>query len=105
MTQPNRKRYRITIQTPVETQDETGQPTIVWKTFKANEPAEYTPMNGVEVMRGRQLEANTKALFKVNFCEGYTPQMRVLFDGQVFGISNVNPVAGMRREIELMVKQ
>jgi SPP1 family predicted phage head-tail adaptor len=102
---PNKKRYRITVQQPIETQDATGQPTIVWDTFKENEPAEYTPMGGVEVMRGRQLEANTKAIFRVNFNKGYTPQMRVVFDGEVFGITHVNQVGGMRRELELLVKQ
>lgn len=100
----NRKRYRILIQEPVEALDTAGQPIVTWEDFLADEPAEFTPMGGVEVMRGRQLEAGTKAVFKVNFRTGYTTQMRVLHDGSYYGITHVNPVNGMRRELELITK-
>lgn len=104
MSKPNRKRFRITIQEPVEALDDAGQPIVTWDDFLADEPAEFTPMGGVEVMRGRQLEAGTKAVFKVNFRTEYTTQMRVLHDGEYYGITHINPVNGMRRELELITK-
>lgn len=96
-------RQRITIQQPIETQDETGQPVVTWSNFLTNEPAEFTPTGGIESMRGRQLEAKTKAIFRVRYRSGYTTQMKVVFDGVSYGITYVNQVDGLRRHIELMV--
>lgn len=104
-TRPGAKRHRVTIQTQTETQDDTGQPVVAWSTFYANEPAEFIPTGGIESMRGKQLEAGTKGIFKVNYRTGYTTQMRVVHNGVNYGITHVNPVEGLRREIELMVSQ
>ena len=99
------KRHRVTIQTPTATQDEAGQPIVAWSTFYASEPAEFTPTGGIESMRGKQLEAGTKGIFRVNYRAGYTTQMRVVHNGTNYGITHVNPVDGLRYEIELMVSQ
>lgn len=97
------KRHRITVQQPVETQDATGQPVVSWSDVFLNEPADWTPTGGVETMRGRQLEAGTKGIFRVNYRTGYTPQMRVVYEGINYGITYVNQVDGLRHEIELLV--
>lgn len=99
-----RKRYRVDIETPTETQDSTGQPIVSWGSFITDEPAEYIPTGGTESMRGRQLEAGTTAVFRVNYREGYTRQMRLLFRGDYYGITHINPVEGMFRELELLTK-
>lgn len=98
------KRHRITIQEPIETQDSNGQPVVVWQNFRTNEPADFMPTGGMEVMRGRQLESGTKGVFRVNYRTGYTTQQRVVFNDINYGISHVNQVDGLRYEIELMVK-
>ena len=103
MRHSGRKRHRITIQEPVESQDATGQPIVTWSTVWADEPAEFVPMGGIEAMRGKQYEAGTKAMFKVNYRTGYTTKMKVVFDSVSYGITHVNPVDGLRREIELLV--
>ena len=98
------KRHRITVQAPTETQDATGQPVVTWTNFRTNEPAEFKPTGGMESMRSKQLEAGTKGIFRVNYREGYTVQMRIVHNGENYGITYVNPVDGLRREIDLMVK-
>jgi SPP1 family predicted phage head-tail adaptor len=98
------KRHRITFQQPTETQDGTGQPVVTWSNFRTNEPADFTPTGGVESMRGKQLEAGTKGIFTVNYRTGYTTKMQIVHDGVSYGISHVQPVDGLRREIEIMVK-
>lgn len=55
-------------------------------------------------MRGRQLESGTKGIFVVNYRTGYTTKMQIVHDGVSYGISNIQPVDGLRREIEIMVK-
>jgi head-tail adaptor len=42
-------------------------------------------------------------VFKVNYRTEYTTQMRVLHDGTYYGITHINQVNGMRRELELLV--
>jgi SPP1 family predicted phage head-tail adaptor len=98
------KRHRITFQTPVESQDATGQPVVTWQNFRTNEPADFQPTGGTEVMRGRQLEAGTKGIFTVNYREGYTGQMQIVHNGIDYGIIYVGAVDGLRREIEIMVR-
>jgi SPP1 family predicted phage head-tail adaptor len=97
------KRHRIDFETPVETQDATGESRIEWTNFRCGEPAEFTSLSGIETIRGRQLEAQTKAIFKVNSREGYTTKMRILFEGRIYGITHINPIGVMRRELEILV--
>ncbi len=96
-------RHRVTIQQPTEEQDETGQPIVTWSNWITGEPAEFKPTGGTESMRGEQLEANVKGIFRVRWRNGYTHQMRVVHSGVNYGILYVNPVEGGRRYIDLMV--
>lgn len=98
------KRHRITFQQPTETIAATGQPVVSWSTFRANEPADFQPTGGMEAMRGRQLEAGTKGIFTVNYRTGYTTKMQIVHDGVSYGISHIQAVDGLRREMEIMVK-
>ena len=97
------KRHRITVQTPVETLAADGEPLVAWSDTFINEPADVTPTGGFETMRGRQLEAGTKAIFRVNYRAGYTNQMRIVHNGTNYGITYINQVDGLRHEIELLV--
>jgi SPP1 family predicted phage head-tail adaptor len=96
-------RHRVTIQQPTEVQDEYGQPIVTWNNWIASEPAEFKPTGGTESMRGEQLEANVKGIFRVRYRSGYTTQMKVIYNGTSYGILYVNPVDGGRRYIDLMV--
>lgn len=52
-------------------------------------------------MRGRQLSAGTRAIFRVRYRAGYTPQMKVVYNGTSYGITYVNE-DGYRRYTELV---
>lgn len=99
-----RKRYRVDIERPIAAQDDAGQPIVTWKQFVTDEPAEYVPTGGNETMRGRQLEAGTSAVFRMNYREGYTRQMRIKFRGEYYGITHINPVEGMFREVDILTR-
>ena len=103
MSNAANKRHRIDFETPVETQDDTGEARVEWSRFRCAEPAEFTSLSGIESVRGRQLEAQTKAIFKVNNREGYTTKMRIKFEGRIYGITHINPIGVMRRELEILV--
>ena len=96
-------RHSVSIMTPTETLDDAGQPVVTWTSFLANEPAEWIPTGGIEVMRGRQLELGTKGIFRVRYRQGYTTQMKVVHDGTSYGITYINNVEGQKRYLELMV--
>jgi SPP1 family predicted phage head-tail adaptor len=53
-------------------------------------------------MRGRQLEAGTRAVFRVRYRSGYNTQMQVVYEGENYGITHINQVDGLRRYIDLI---
>lgn len=95
-------RYRCTIQQPVEAVDDAGQPVVSWTNYVVDEPCEYEPTGGIESMRGRQLEANTRAVFRVRYRSGYTDQMSIVFEGERYGITNINRVDGLKKYLEIV---
>lgn len=97
------KRHRITFKEPTITLDAAGQPNVTWSTFRSGEPAKFVPLAGIESMRGRQLEAGTKGIFRVNYRTGYTTQMKIVHEGIEYGIIAINQIDGLRREMEIMV--
>jgi len=97
-----RLRQRCTIQQKTETQDASGQPVVSWTNYVVGEPCEYYPTGGTESMRGRQLEAGTRAVFRVRYRSGYDTTMSVQYDGERYGITHINPVDGLRRYIDLI---
>lgn len=98
-------RDRIDIQSKTETVDNAGQPIVSWSTSLAGEPAKYEPINGSEVMRGRQLESNVKVVFTIHYRPGITDDMRVLHNGKYYGILYVHEVDGGRRYLELQCEK
>jgi SPP1 family predicted phage head-tail adaptor len=95
-------RHRCTIQQSTETQDASGQPVVSWSNYVVNEPCEWNPTSGIENMRGRQLEAGTRAVFVVRYRSGYNTQMSILFDGERYGITAINRVDGLRKYLEII---
>jgi SPP1 family predicted phage head-tail adaptor len=95
-------RHRCTIQQTTETQDSSGQPIVSWSPYVVDEPCQFTPTAGIESMRGRQLEAGTRAVFRVRYRSGYTVQMRVVYQGETYGITAVNMVDGLRNYIDII---
>lgn len=67
-----------------------------------DEPCEYSPTSGLESMRGRQVEAGTRAVFIVRYRSGYHTRMRVVFDGEEYGITGINRVDGLKKYLEII---
>ena len=95
-------RHRIIVQQMLEVADlTTGQPTRTWSNFGVNVPAAFTDGRGGEGFRGSQVEAQAQAIFIVRYRAGYSPMMRIYFDGVYYGITHVKQVAGYKRYLEL----
>ena len=93
-------RERITIERAT-VDESSGQPIRTWENHIADEPAEYDPAVGSETVKGRQVEANTKAVFLVHHTDDITTEDRVSFDGETFGIVALLPYQGGRRFLEI----
>lgn len=93
-------RERITIQS-ASVDETTGQPVRTWSTLEASVPASYDPATGSETTRGRQVEANVKAVFTIRFRTDVTTEHRVVYDSRNWGIVATVPVEGGRRYLEL----
>jgi SPP1 family predicted phage head-tail adaptor len=52
-------------------------------------------------MRGRQIEEKAKAIFRIRYRSGYTQSMRILFDGDYYGILRIDKIDGLRRYLEV----
>jgi hypothetical protein len=89
------------VQYPTVSQDSSGQPIVTWANFLVEEPAKHTPISGLEVFHGMQMVANAKAIFTVRYRTGYTDQMRIVHNGEYFGIIFINKVDGRNRFLEL----
>ena len=97
-------RERVNIQTSTDAVDTTGQPIRSWATTYANEPAEWTPTGGGEILRGRQIEAGISAVFTIHYRASLVPQMRIVHGTTNYGIVRVRQVEGGRRYVELDCK-
>jgi len=80
---------RISIETPTESADGSGQLIRTWATYKANVPADHQNVSGGETLRGRQVSAQASHLFRIRTVDGVTTEMRVLWGGEYYGIVNV----------------
>lgn len=94
-------RDRITVKVETTAQDAAGQPIVTLTNWLVDEPASFEPISGNETSRGRQVEAGIRAIFIVRYRSGYTPEMQISFDGQLYGIVHVHRVEGKTRYLEL----
>jgi SPP1 family predicted phage head-tail adaptor len=93
-------RERIAIQS-ASVDESDGQPSRTWSNLYASVPASYDPATGGETSRGRQTEANVKAVFTTRYLSGVTPEHRVVYGGENYGIVAIVRVAGGRRYMDI----
>lgn len=94
-------RERITIQESCDKIAESRQPIQVFVTKYENQPAQYNPVRGGEVFRGRTIEANVSAVFDIHARPEIEPKMQVIFASQIYGIEYVHKSDGGARYLEL----
>lgn len=98
-------RHRISVQALTETVDAARQPVASYSNRLTDEPATYEQVTGGEYNRGRQIEAGTTAIFKVNYRSTYTIQDRIVFDGRNFGVVRIDVPTGIKRYAFLHCKE
>jgi SPP1 family predicted phage head-tail adaptor len=100
-----RRRNRITIQQATNTLDAAGQPIPTWSTYLADYPVAIDSVAGGEVLRGRQVSAETTLVFSGRWYTGVTTQMRVSYEGRTLGIVRASDPYGDRRELRIECKE
>ncbi len=71
-------RHKVTIQMPVETQNEYGEPTVRWQNFAANVWAWIGPLKGREYFSAKQMVAEIAARIDIRYLIGVTAKMKVV---------------------------
>jgi len=90
---------RITIEESVEAPDSYGQANPTWNVFRKCF-AEYLPMVASERFRAQGIHGFDVARFRIRFCKGLTPKMRIQFDGKIWRILGIAELT-RRGEIEI----
>lgn len=93
-------RERITIERAT-VEESTGQPIRTWAEHLTSVPASFEPATGGETVRGRQVEANVKAVFEVHYNGNVTPEDRIVYGGWIWGIVAILPHEGGKRYMSI----
>lgn len=100
MLPAGRLREQITIQQPVEAQDEHSGTLTTWETF-AIARAEVKPLSGREFWAAQATQSETTTQMRIRYAPGITTKMRVVWREAEYGIQSVIPDERWR-EITLM---
>lgn len=97
-------RHKIIVKSRSTGTAEDGGVTETLSTRFASEPAAYEPKAGGEFIRGRKIEAQTTALFTVNYRPGYVETDLIVFGGKTYGIVKIDAPEGVQRYLEIQAK-
>jgi SPP1 family predicted phage head-tail adaptor len=97
-------RHLLTLQAPLDTQDENGQPTIGW-TDVATDWADIRYLNGLETVKADAPVSVAKCSIRVRFRAGVTAGMRYLEGSTVYDIRTVLPDSTGGRFLDLACEQ
>lgn len=96
-------RHRVTIEEPLRTQNEYGEPVTIWlpvyTTYAAKED-----LAGREYFAGQTTKSEVTTRFRIRYKDGLHSTMRVYHDGEHYDIQAVQDPDGYRRELILMTK-
>jgi SPP1 family predicted phage head-tail adaptor len=99
-------RHRITLQSQVQAQDPTtGEVTVTWQDWLADEPAEVVPLSGREFLASGANQSGVDTRMTVRWRSGLDTTMRVVFDGQNYRLTAVLPDPSNRRWLTLMAQR
>jgi SPP1 family predicted phage head-tail adaptor len=97
---------RITLEQPTETRDSYGEAVPVWAEL-ATVFAEYEPLQGREQVEAQGINADLSARFRIRYRPDVVPttKMRIVYDGQTYGIEAVTEAGrGRRRLVEMLAR-
>jgi SPP1 family predicted phage head-tail adaptor len=99
-----KRRFLITIQQSVQSDDASGQPLHTWVPY-CMRYADVEQTSGTERFRGRQIDASmthVAVIVSDSVTRLITPGMRFLWRGRIVNLMVVKPLDGKIREIQLM---
>lgn len=92
-----------TIETPTESTNSIGEPTLTYSTFATRWIA-LLPLSGAERVASLQNEGTVTHRVRMRYTPGLKPKMRMVSDGRKFEIDSVVE-RGRREEHELLVTE
>ncbi|MHB1651393.1 MAG: phage head closure protein [Desulfitobacteriaceae bacterium] len=96
-------RYRITLQKKTITTDANGIEIVTWADYKTVW-ASYEPVGGREYFAAAAINSEDNVTFHVRYQKDITPDLQIVFGGQIYQILNVNDTAGRHIELQLISK-
>lgn len=97
-------RHLVTIQQPVETTDDLGQPVTTWSNV-ATVHAAVEPLEGRELFAAQAVRAETTTRVRIRYRSGITPKHRLVYAGRVLNILSVIDPDERHREIVLLCSE
>ena len=97
-------RHRILVKSRSTTQDDIGGEVETLSTRFASEPAKFEQVSGGEFLRGRKIDAQTTAIFTVNYRSGYVVTDVIVFQSKTYGIVRIDAPEGIGRYLEIQAK-
>lgn len=97
-------RHRITIEEPVESQDDYGEEVRWWQPlpFLSETWAEKEDLSGRELFQAQQVNALVTTQFTLRYRTDVNARMRIKHDGQYYGIESVQDPDGEKKKLLLI---
>ena len=102
--QAGQLRNLITIQTPVEAQTSTGEPTITWVTYYTVNGS-IEPLIGREYWQSKQISSEISGKINIRYIKGITAKMRIKFGNRYYNIESIIDPEERHRELILFVSE
>lgn len=94
---------KATIETPTESVNSIGEPTLTYSTFATRWIA-LLPLSGAERVASMQNEGTVTHRVRMRYTAGLKPKMRLVSEGRTFEIGSIVE-RGRREEHELLVTE
>lgn len=92
------------IQSPVESQSDTGEVTVTWLTILTTW-ASIEDISGAELLKADAAGAEVTTRVRFRYGEGVTPRCRVVSSTRTLEIVHANNVHGRNKEYELLCRE
>jgi SPP1 family predicted phage head-tail adaptor len=92
-------RYKIDFLHFTKEQDDFGEQTDTWKTFKSGIWASVEPLLGTELFTAFTANSKIEVKFNMRYITGIDNTMRIKYNNDVYEILSVVNVKGLNREL------
>lgn len=97
-------RHRVTIQSPVETQNTYGEAEVRWQDV-ATVWAMVEPLRGREYFASKQMVSEIETRVVIRYMAGITAKMKIVHGADEYLIETIINVLERNRELQLMCKR